>query len=160
MAERIVIVAGPRCGKSWLARELSEASGAPVFCGDPESKVKEVVPGVNYLPEDLAFSGDDGAAAWVAGYWFSMPGPWICEGHVMARALRRWIRMFEEEFDDDGIRLPFRGWPCDRIIVLTEQRPELDLLRGQVSMHKAVMTVWREIEPYFEGMYETRDWTR
>ena len=167
MTERIVIVGGPRSGKSWLANGL--ASGefllhparlrCPVYCGDPLSKVKEPVPGVNYLPENIPFSGDDGAAQWVADHWFTMPGPWVCEGHVMARALRRWLRMFEEEYDDNGIRKPFRGWPCDRIIVLEEQRPELDLLPGQVRMHKGVMTVWKEIAPYFEGMYETRRWT-
>jgi hypothetical protein len=50
-------------------------------------------------------------------------------------------------------------FPCDRIIVLSEQRPELELLLGQVSMHKGVMKVWQEISYYFEGMTETRRWS-
>lgn len=139
MASRVVIVGGPRRGKSWLARELS----APVFCGDPRSKVKDPEEGVHYLPEGIPFAGDDGAAMWVACNWFTMPGPWVLEGHVMARALRRWTRDH------------YNGYPCDRIIVL--DRPAMcDATRGQDSMHTGVMKVWSEIDWRFSEITETR----
>lgn len=142
--ERTIIVGGPRRGKSTLALKL----GGRIFCGDPLSKVKEPLPGVNYLPEGIPISGDDGAAQWVADNWFTRPGPWVCEGWVMARALRRWLAGCTR----DGI--PYHAahqYPADRIIVL--DRPAFTAeLKGQASMHKAVMTVWRGIEHYFDAI--------
>lgn len=137
---RIVIVAGPRRGKSTLAQTMHTANPKlRRFCGDPLSKVKEPLVGVSYLPEGLGFSGDYGSAAWVARNWFTMPGPWICEGHVMARALRRWLAL-----------MPGR-MPCDKIIVL--DRPAFgESLPGQEAMHKGVMTVWSEIAPFFQSI--------
>src|SRR5688572_22348560 len=103
---RIIIVGGPSRGKSTLAHEF-HLQGYPVFCGDPKSTVLYQKPYTHYLPEGLSFSGEHGAAKWVADNWFTMKGPWVCEGHVMARALRRWLpRMLEFEA------------PAERIIVL------------------------------------------
>lgn len=144
MSERVIIVGGPRCGKSWLAREYRER-GVPVFCGDPLSKVKEPEGGVTYLPEDLDFAGDFGAAAFVSDKWFNAEGPWVCEGHVMARALRRWI--------DKGRHIP-DDW---RIIVLRNHHPIAVVTPGQRTMHKAVMTVWDEIAPHFAAHAEERE---
>lgn len=151
--ERIVIVGGPRRGKSTLAEALSLAAGQRgdclIYCGDPLSKVKEPRAGVVYLPEGIPISGDDGAAQWVADNWFTLPGPWVCEGWVMARALRRWRDHQLSVFD---------FWnqcsmPCDRIIVLDRPgfgRPS----KAQNAMHKAVMTVWNEIAREFEPIVE------
>lgn len=151
---RTVIVGGPRCGKSWLARELAnettEGHGplgtAPIFCGDPLSKVKEPMPTVHYLPEGLPFSGDDGAAQWIVDNWFRLPGPWVCEGHVMARALRRWLNAEEQYGTDDG------HLPCDRIIVLENHHPMAKVTDGQRAMHKGVMKVWDEIASYYAAI--------
>jgi hypothetical protein len=149
--ERIIIVGGPRRGKSTLAQELRvKAHHDPtrehgtnivrIFCGDPLSKVKEPRNGVTYLPEGIPISGDDGAAQWVADNWFPMPGPWVCEGWVMARALRRWVALRSI-------------MPADRIVVL--DRPAFtEELRGQASMHKAVMTVWHGISHHFAAIAE------
>lgn len=140
MTERIVIVGGPRCGKSTLAREL--AGPARIFCGDPLSKVKEPRLLVNYLPEGLGF--DSESSQWIVDHWLPMPGPWVLEGHVMARVLRKWLKTAPlGEID-------LSRFPCDRVIVFLEQRPELELLKGQVSLHKAVMTEWSEIADYYE----------
>jgi hypothetical protein len=129
------------------AEALRKGMGAPVFCGDPRSKVKEPLEHVTYLPEDLPFSGNGGAADWIAQNWFSMPGPWVCEGHVMARALRRW-------FQDDLLRTDGSAdaslYPCDLIYVYEEQREDCDVKPGQVAMHKGVMRVWSEVALYFE----------
>lgn len=155
--ERVIIVGGPRRGKSTLAQELVNSvwsHPAPWVihhrCGDPLSKVKDPLPQVEYLPEGIPISGDDGAAQWVADNWFSLPGPWVCEGWVMARALRRWLADYPHR-DATGLRAK----PADRIIVLAHDA-WVDSLKGQESMHKAVMTVWGQIAHNFAGITEVR----
>jgi hypothetical protein len=157
---RVVIVGGPRTGKSWLACKLGgDENGAPtrvycgttpLRCGDPFSVVKEPIGGVEYLPEGLPFSGDTGAAQWIVDNWFQTQGPWICEGHVMARALRRWLNAPEQYGSADD------HYPCDKIIVFENQRHDCDLKRGQVAMHTGVLRVWGEIASYFEPIVEYR----
>lgn len=147
-SERIVIVSGPRAGKSWLARELRK-QGYPTLCADPRSMAKEPEAGVTYLAEGLAMENE--STRYVVNEWFSRPGPWVCEGWLLARCLRKWLEMTS---DGESANV----FPCDKIIVLEQQRPELDLLAGQVRMHRGVMTVWNKIAPYFEGMVETRRW--
>jgi hypothetical protein len=151
--ERVIIVGGPRRGKSTMANQLAFGASAypkpgprvPIRCGDPLSKVKDPLPGVEYLPEGIPISGDDGAAQWVADNWFTLPGPWVCEGWVMARALRRWAAahrgLYEAEVrgSQRGPIVPLQ--PADRIIVL--DRPGFGMpSREQDAMHKAVMSVW------------------
>jgi hypothetical protein len=148
---RIVIVGGPSRGKSTTAHELHTEHGWPVFCGDPASKVVYQKPYTTYLPEGLDFAGDMGAAAWVAERWFSMPGPWVCEGHVMARALRRWIGHADYPHDQD-----FPRYPCDRIIVL-DREAHRETTRHQEAMHAGVMRVWYEISEYFAPITEWRE---
>lgn len=147
--ERVIIVGGPRRGKSTMAKAFA-LTGYPVRCGDPLSKVKDPLPGVTYLPEGIPISGDDGAAQWVADNWFAMPGPWVCEGWVMARALRRWLA---GNAPSARTGLDRFSMPCDRIIVL--DRPAFtEELRGQASMHKAVLTVWSGIAHHFAPITE------
>lgn len=151
--ERIVIVGGCRVGKSTLASELSAQTGAPVFCGDPSDKAKEQRAGVTYLPNGIPIAGDDGAAQWIVEHWFTMPGPWILEGWVMARALRRWVSA--DPWREPRTGDPFIKPPVDRIIVL--DRPGFGILKpGQRSMIKAVMTVWNEVAHCFEPIVEYR----
>jgi hypothetical protein len=163
VTKRVIIVGGPRRGKSTLALELGGDPGAkgnnvycgkvPIRCGDPLSKVKEPCVGVEYLPEGIPISGDDGAAQWVADNWFTLPGPWVCEGWVMARALRRWLGTFEQ-YDYEGRRLA-RKAPADSIIVL-DQPAWVEASKGQEAMHKAVMTVWGQIAHHFHAITEHR----
>lgn len=152
---RIIIVGGPRTGKSTLAKSF----GVPVRCGDPESKVKESLPGVTYLPEMVKYGchhGDQercketpfactGAAAWVSDNWFKDKGPWVCEGHVMARALRK--------FD---LTNPISAMPANKIIVLENQYDHAVTLPGQVKLHEQTMKIWREISWRFEAITEYR----
>lgn len=142
---RTVIVGGPSRGKSTLAHELHEFDGVPVYCGDPASTVRFQKPYTHYLPEGLDFSGGSGSAWWVGKNWFEMPGPWVCEGHVMARALRRWMRNPHQNTER----------PCDRIIVL-DRAAHRPTSPGQEAMHKGVMKVWREIAHHFTEITETR----
>lgn len=126
--ERVIIVGGPRRGKSSLARRL-RAQGLPTYCTDPESALLEAPePGVTYLPEGLPVSGDDGAAQWVVDHWFRLPGPWVVEGWLTARALRRW-KAYER--------------PADRIIWMLE--PVTPCTLRQQSLAKAVRTVWSQV---------------
>jgi hypothetical protein len=153
-ADRIVIVGGPRTGKSTLARELRR-QGLPTLCGDPRSKVKEPEADVEYLPEGLPYAGDGGSADYIATYWLTRPGPWVCEGHVMARALARWHRHACP--DDTGAELwPYQPPPCDRIIVLRNQHEHAVTLPGQVAQHKGVLTSWAKIAHQFEPITEYR----
>lgn len=144
---RTVIVGGPSRGKSTLADKLRNMSKPPipVYCGDPASKVVHQKPYTIYLPEGLPFAGDEGASSWVAANWFAMKGPWICEGHVMARALRRYMAAEIGTRIDPELPPKF---PCDHVIVLdrTAHRPTSD---RQEAMHKGVMRVWDEIETYY-----------
>lgn len=141
MNQRIVIVGGPRTGKSTLARGL-RSEGLPTFCGDPASLAKEIEPGVTYLPERFAAKSEwSNGSAYVAENWLAAPGPWCCEGVVMARALRK-----------------FSGPPPDRIIVIANHCPLTPVESGQAAMHKGVMTVWREIAARFAGAAEVWAW--
>jgi hypothetical protein len=166
--QRVIIIGGPRRGKSTLARQLASELAvagnqnlfAPVRCGDPLSKVKDPLPGVQYLPEGIPISGDDGAAQWVADNWFSQKGPWICEGWVMARALRRWLastnmeQVTQRRRGGYDVRLQAPK-PADRIIVLSGPA-WVDASKGQEAMHRAVMTVWSQIAGYFRDITEER----
>jgi hypothetical protein len=143
---RVVIVGGPSRGKSTLADEMHRATGVPVYCGDPASKVVFKKPYTHYLPEGLDFAGDNGAAAWVCKNWFTMRGPFVCEGHVMARALRRW--------HTHNIDYPTM-YPADKIIVL-DRPAHRPCSKGQEAMHAGVMKVWREIAAYFAPITEYR----
>lgn len=140
---RTIILGGPSRGKSTLA-ESYKAQGVPVYCGDPASTVLYQKAGTTYLPEGLAFAGDGGGGDWVARNWFRMPGPWVCEGHVMARALRRWLSLGQV------------GYPADRIIVL-DCPPHRYTGEGRERMHRSVIKVWREVERFFPpSMVEVR----
>jgi len=68
-ARRIVIVGGPRTGKTTLAATL----GLPARHTD-----------------DVMRLGWSAASAEVAT-WFGAPGPWVVEGVATARALRKWL---------------------------------------------------------------------
>lgn len=143
---RTIIVGGPRTGKSTLARTY-RAQGIPTFCGDPRSLVKEPEDGVIYLPEGLDWSE---GSRFVAEHWFSMPGPWLLEGQIMARALRKWLHLRDDCYRGDVAP------PVDRIIVLQHARPECTLLPGQAAMGKAVQTVWAQIGHRFREITEYR----
>lgn len=113
--ERVVVGGGPRTGKTRLAMELARSLRCPVY-------------GTDALM-NLGWSNASAQAA----MGFDRPGPWVTEGVVAVRALRKWLRWREQ------------GRPCDRLVWLTipkaPQRP------GHLAMCKGCLTVLREIEP-------------
>lgn len=82
-AMRVVIVGGPRCGKTTLAATL----GLPTRHTD-----------------DVIGLGWSEASAEVAT-WLDAPGPWCIEGVAAARALRKWLAAHESGAPCDEIRL-------------------------------------------------------
>ena len=128
---KIIIIGGPRTGKSTLAKSF----GLPVYCGDPKSKVKDVEEGINYLPEIQDWSTQ---SLYICREWFTK-SEGIFEGVGMVRALRKWAVLND-------------AMPCDKIIYLTEAKVEQS--KGQVSMTKGVRTVWDEIKSFYEPITE------
>ncbi len=73
MASRVVIVGGPRCGKTTRAKALA-ATGLQARHTD-----------------DLIGKLDWSAASEEVSRWFALPGPWVIEGVAAVRALRKWL---------------------------------------------------------------------
>jgi len=125
---RIVILGGPRTGKTTLAMSTGqETATAPVRHSDD-------------LIEELKHLGKD---AWSEGSrrvaeWLDAPGPWIIEGVALARALRKWREAH-----------PGEPPPVDKIIRLTT--PHVALTKGQAAMAKGEETVWQEIAGWLLG---------
>lgn len=126
---RIVILGGPRTGKTTLAEELHRqqmaAWGRPIV--DIEG------PLLRHSDDEIDRRWSE-ASARVARY-LDDPGPWIIEGVALARALRKWREAH-----------PGEPPPVDRVIRLTA--PYVELTKGQATMAKGEETVWREIEPW------------
>jgi hypothetical protein len=114
-----------------MARRL-RSEGVPTFCGDPKSLVKQPEEDVIYLPEHKSWSDTPN---YVVMEWFSKPGPWCCEGVVMARALRK---------------LKQRGWSdmLKGVEVIYLDFPFVPLTPGQAVMSKGIATVWFEVESF------------
>lgn len=86
---RLVIVGGPRSGKTTIADSLLPSG----------TKVRHT--------DDLMMTHDWSAASQhVADKWFTEPGPWVIEGVATARALRKWLASNPA------------GRPCDFVLLL------------------------------------------
>jgi hypothetical protein len=132
-SDRVVIIGGPRCGKSTLARHLRETRSIPTFCGDPESLVKDHETSVTYLDDGLAWSD---ASQYVTDVWLAQLGPWCVEGVSVVRALRKLVAAGNADL--------LKG-----VDIVHLQSPQVDQSSGQQSMAKGVETVWNEIAAYF-----------
>jgi hypothetical protein len=115
---RIVILGGPKCGKTTLA-----------------NAVRDRTPGLLVRRSDDLVARLDWSArsAHIATEWLGQPGPWICEGVAMARGLRKWLRANRD------------GRPCDH--VAHSHTPMVHLTAGQHVMLRGCLTVFSEILP-------------
>ncbi|MFT4265574.1 MAG: hypothetical protein QM572_19505 [Nocardioides sp.] len=136
---RLVVVGGAMAGKSTLALELAAKEGLPVYCTDPARLARKVFPSVTYAPDGVTDLSNPHASSWVVENWLSKPGPWIVEGILTARALRKWYA------------LDCPGTPCDAVIELTSVHAEATATAGQVSTHLAVATIFNQIRGRLEG---------
>lgn len=124
---RTLITGGPRTGKTTMGLELAARDGRRHLCTDPQDKCPAGVAGT---PLDLSWSE---CSLWVAQKWLDLPGPWVIEGVVVPRALRKWQALNEG-----------KPPPCDKLIVLTEQHQAQT--QGQQAMQKALLDVIHELE--------------
>jgi hypothetical protein len=122
MARRIIILGGPRVGKSTLSEKLQSELSVPTLHTSLELE--------DLFPVDQPESWSQQSEH--ASKWFDDPGDWICEGVQMARALRKWLKAHP-------------GKPLDADIFLLRQ-PMVPQRNGQKAMMKGVETVFREIE--------------
>ncbi len=105
---------GPRAGKSYLSEGFRDTH-----------RVRGT---------DEIANLDWSASSLAASLWLGEPGPWVCEGVMMPRALRKWLKRAEEH-----------AKPADLIVWLNE--PVVERLRGQHVMALGCETVWNEIRP-------------
>ncbi len=75
------------------------------------------------------------ASSQYASEWFDSAGPWICEGVVMPRALRKWLTRSA-------------GVPADLVVWVNQEATHR--VRGQHVMAKGCETVFNEIRPELE----------
>lgn len=92
---RLVIVGGPRTGKSWHAEHVGRQYGVQVRHTD-----------------DLIATHAWSEASEEVATWFDAPGAWIVEGCATARALRKWIAAHP------------KGTPCDAVALMWNPRAE------------------------------------
>lgn len=72
---KILIIGGPRCGKTTYSKKLSKEFGIPVQHFDD-------------FISDLSWSD----LSEKISEWLNEPGPWIKEGVQGVRGLRKWLR--------------------------------------------------------------------
>lgn len=128
---RTLITGGPGTGKTTYARALEKTYGEGRFwCTDPVFVGGDLLID-HVLPKKEQWSAESVQVA----RWFDWPYPWIIEGVVIPRALRKWQAAH-----------PGEPPPCDQLIVLDHAwKP---LTPRQEIMEKGVQTVLRELLPW------------
>jgi adenylate kinase family enzyme len=110
---RILIAGWPRVGKTFLAAQLAASSGARVLHTD-----------------DLIATHAWSEASRVASAWLEDPGPWICEGVAIPRAIRKFLE---------------RNASAPADLLYWSATPREDLTPGQITMGKGCDTVWAAV---------------
>lgn len=125
ISDRIVIVGGPRTGKTSISKTLGIGRIRPTDALIETHQWSEV-------SEEVA-------------RWFDEPGRWVIEGTATVRALRKWLaRAVEAEKATDYPQAK----PCD--LVIRTGLPCVELSDGQARMAKAVETIWLEVREELE----------
>lgn len=127
--ERVVIVGGPRTGKSTLAARAGERFSRAVRGTD--SLIGQ------YGKDQAAW----GKASAEASTWLDEPGSWVVEGVAGPRAIRKWLRA------NPGKKPPFA--------VVRMGRPKVERSKGQAAMAKGVHRVWLEVMPILRELGAT-----
>ena len=127
---RIVILGGPRTGKTTAAERLQTDGVVAGATGHVIHHSDDLIAELAHLGKDAWSEGSRRVAEWL-----DEPGPWIIEGVALARALRKWREAH-----------PGASPPIDRVIRLTI--PHVELTKGQAAMAKGEETVWNEVGPW------------
>lgn len=122
MPRKIIIIGGPRTGKSTLSERLQAELGIETLHNSADLESLFPV----HRPESWSQQSEH------ASKWFDEDGDWICEGVQMARALRKWLKANPDK-------------PLDADLFLLKQ-PMVVQRDGQKAMMKGVESVFREIE--------------
>ncbi len=101
---RILIVGGPRTGKTTLAESMALDSRANLRHTD-----------------DLIGVLDWSAASAEVATWMDSPTPWIIEGVAVTRALRKWLAAYPD------------GKPADKIIYMSKAFVETTTGQGTMA---------------------------
>jgi adenylate kinase family enzyme len=118
---RVLVIGGPKVGKTTLADKLGAHRGWPVRHTD-----------------DLIGKLDWSAASEEVSRWMDEPGPYVIEGVSVVRAVRKWLdRHHRSEV------------PCDQVYFSRTPRIQL-VLPGHLSMTKGVLTVWAQVQGELE----------
>lgn len=117
----LVILGGPRTGKTYLSNKISN-----------QLNPRQI------LHTDKLMHLPWSEASEAASYWFDTPGEWIIEGVMAVRALRKWLERNKGKKPD---------W---EIVFLTKLKSPYSA-RGQESMAKGVKTVFDEIYPELQS---------
>jgi hypothetical protein len=145
-SNRIIIVGGPKRGKSTLGQTLSEEHRLTHLCTDPQ---KMLPLDMNGTPNHLRYSGEGGVGEWVAREWIGRDRTLI-EGVKAIDALRRALA--------SGCR---SSEVCDRLIVLTERLDEetlaervvdIDEYRKQEQQATHTMAVLEQLEDQLDNL--------
>lgn len=88
MSQRILIVGGPKVGKTTLADKLATELGITARHTD------------DLLGAQLWSKSSDVVASWIED-----PGPWVIEGVTAMRALRKWVHAHHEGLPADELYL-------------------------------------------------------
>lgn len=117
MSDRILIIGGPKTGKTTMATQLAQTLQVKLRHTDA------------LIADNIAWPEMSERVS----RWLEAAGPWIIEGVALPRALRKWIAAHPS------------GKPCEVIYWLA--KPVADRSLGQVTMSKAVQTVWKLVLP-------------
>lgn len=122
---RFIVAGGPRSGKSGFAVRMSERFGLPIRFGD-----------------SLVSAGRDpeqwSRTSAIVATWLTEPGPWIVEGVVTPRAIRKWQRA------NPGQTPPWQVIWFPRAVQVRSE--------GQESMAKGAATVMKDVAPVLLAM--------
>lgn len=124
MSRRIVIIGGPRVGKTTLSNKLIDGFGISTLHTSQELE--------RLFPANQSNSDNWSKSSEYASKWFDDPGDWICEGVQMARALRKWLKAN-----------PGKSLDADIVLLRQPMVPQRD---GQKAMMKGVETVFQGIQ--------------
>lgn len=132
----IVVLGGPRRGKSSIARLLAETNQLQHLCTDPQRFCRNMAG----TPDSLEY---DQVSQWVSDNWMQKANV-VIEGVHAARALQKWIG----SPGTDGT-----GSPVKRVVYMIHEM-EQRMRPGQRAQATTVARVLTELMPSISGMLE------